>query len=253
MCTLVVALRHFAGSPLVVAANRDERYARPSSPIGPWAGEPFVAPRDDAAGGTWLGLNASGVFVGVTNRFGVPKDELRESRGTLVVEALRARSARELHAALATLSPARFNAFHLLYADVHDAFVTWSDGSSLGQQELGAGTHVVTERSLGGDDRARTELLRERLLALDVTRPPEPDAIQALMRIHGSTHPLAGTCIHVPEIGYGTKSSAVLFVAERLGDSRLFWAEGSPCTVAFEDRSSLVTALASLASRTRDS
>ena len=244
MCTLVAALHHFRGCPLVVAANRDEAYDRPASPVHVWPGDRFVAPRDDAAGGTWLGLNANGVFVGVTNRFGVPKDATRESRGTLVVESLRAESARALHAALAALHPARFNAFHLLYADTREAFVTWSDGAELHQQALGDGVHVVTERSLGGDDRARTELVRAKLAALDPSRIPDAASIQAIMKIHGGAHPLAGTCVHVPELGYGTRSSMVLFLAERLEDSRMYWAEGNPCSSTYEDRSDMLGAVA---------
>jgi uncharacterized protein with NRDE domain len=244
VCTLVAALHHFHGFPLVVAANRDERYDRPASPVHHWPGERFVAPRDDAAGGTWLGLGASGLFVGVTNRFGVPKDAARESRGRLVVEALRAESARSLHAMLATLRPARFNAFHLLYADPREAFVTWSDGADLQQQVLGDGVHVVTERSLGADDRARTELVRERLGVLDRSRAPDARSIQAIMRIHDDAHPLGGTCVHIPELGYGTRSSMVLFVAERLEESRMHWAEGNPCSTPYEDRSQVIEALA---------
>src|SRR5262249_40925103 len=157
--TLVAAFRHFRGFPLVIAANRDEQYDRPASPIQLWSARRLLAPRDDVAGGTWLGLNASGLFVGVTNRFGVPRDVSRASRGMLVLEALSASTARDLHAELATLAVSRFNAYHLFYADARDAFVTWSDANSLQQATLGPGVHVITERSLGGDDRARTELV----------------------------------------------------------------------------------------------
>ena len=244
VCTLVAALHHFSGFPLVVGANRDERYNRPASPVHVWEAEPFLAPRDEAAGGTWLGLNARGLFVGVTNRFGAATDPARESRGLLVVESLRAESARALHATLASLSPGRFNAFHLLYADARDAFVTWSDGSVLQQVALGPGVHVVTERSLGGDDRARTELVLDRVRALDASHGVNVEAIQAILRIHGGAHPLGGTCVHVPEIGYGTRSSMVLLVAARPEDSRLSWAEGNPCSTHYEDRSGLLGMLA---------
>jgi uncharacterized protein with NRDE domain len=243
MCTLVAALHHFRGFPLVVAANRDERYDRPASRIQLWSGRRFLAPRDETAGGTWLGLNANGLFVGVTNRFGVDKDVTRESRGTLVVEALSAQSARDLHAALGAVPAVRFNAFHLFYADARDAFVTWSDATSLFQATLGPGVHVVTERSLGGDDRARTEAVRERLGALDASSKPEPEALFAIMRIHGEAHPLAGTCVHVPELGYGTRSSMVLLVAEQPEDSALYWAEGNPCESAYDDESRLLDRL----------
>jgi uncharacterized protein with NRDE domain len=88
VCTLVAALHHFSGFPLVVGANRDERYDRPASPVQLWQAESFVAPRDEAAGGTWLGLNARGLFVGVTNRFGAAKDRrARRTRLTAKVPA----------------------------------------------------------------------------------------------------------------------------------------------------------------------
>jgi uncharacterized protein with NRDE domain len=243
MCTLLAAFRHFRGFPLVVAANRDEQLDRPASPIHLWSAARFLAPRDETGGGTWLGLNASGLFVGVTNRFGVRKEVARESRGMLVVEALGANSARDLHARLAILPAARFNAFHLFYADASHAFVTWSDGSSLHQATLGPGVHVVTERSLGGDDRARTELVRKRVRALDASRRLEPEAIFPIMRIHGEAHPLAGTCVHIPEFGYGTRSSMVLLLGEEPDNSALYWAEGNPCENAYEGQSRLLDAL----------
>src|SRR5579871_991767 len=98
MCTLVVALGQFPGFPLVVAANRDEKLDRPATPPRIWPGaEPFIAPRDEVAGGSWLGFNRHGVFVGITNRFGVPPDPTKKSRGQIVIDALSAPSARAQH------------------------------------------------------------------------------------------------------------------------------------------------------------
>lgn len=237
MCTLLVAFQSVDGAPLLVAANRDERLDREAAPPRMWPGNlergetAFLAPVDKVAGGTWLGLNVRGLFVGVTNRFGVPRDDARESRGQLVVEALRAPDAAALHAKLAELSPTRFNAFHLLYADRTHAFVTWSDGTRITQETLAPGVHVVTERSLGASDAGRTELVLEAWRRLPV-RPSLAD-LGALTRIHsqGSTSPLRGTCIHVPELGYGTRSSALLSVEAPPRESRFMWAEGSPCAV----------------------
>src|SRR5580700_6303093 len=98
MCTLVVAVGQFPGFPLVVAANRDERLDRLATPPRLWPGAmPFVAPRDEVAHGTWLGINAAGLFVGITNRFGVPADPTKASRGGIVLDALSAPDARALH------------------------------------------------------------------------------------------------------------------------------------------------------------
>lgn len=244
MCTLAVSFGQYPEWPLVVAANRDERLDRPASPPRVWPGDvPFLAPRDEVAGGSWVGVNGRGLFVGITNRFGSEVDRARTSRGVLVLEALRHPSAEALHRALGELPASRFNPFHLLYADRRAAFVTWSDGRSVRQERLDAGLHVVTERSLGGDDRARAELVRAQWQVVDGPHPPAPEALQDLMRQHGAGDPVGGTCVHVPEWGFGTRSSLVLFLGADPARSRLFWAEGSPCTNPYVELSSLMRGL----------
>src|SRR5947209_4945325 len=96
MCVLVLCFRCVDGTPLVVGANREEAYARggtePALQLGP---VPFVAGLDPVAGGTWLGLNAAGLLVAVTNR---PKRRLPpvpRSRGLLVRDLLARRNAVE--------------------------------------------------------------------------------------------------------------------------------------------------------------
>src|SRR5437764_113033 len=110
MCTLVLAAHVFDGYPLVVIANRDEQLERASSPPFVWA-EGFLAPRDDVAGGTWLGVNPKGVFVGILNRFLGPKDDARVSRGSIVKDALALDSARAIHEAMAEVPASRHNGF----------------------------------------------------------------------------------------------------------------------------------------------
>jgi hypothetical protein len=237
MCTLVARFEPGATVPLVVAANRDERLDRRASGPRLWEGEAFVAPRDDVGGGTWLGLAKSGLFVGVTNRFGAPRDERRQSRGALVIDALRRASARSVHDFVGRVPHDRYNPFHLFYADRIEAFVTWCDGERVHQRKLDPGLHVVTERSLGGDDRARTERIREAW-----AQPPTSESLARLLSLHAADA-LGGTCVHLPELGYGTRSSAQLWLASPLESSRLLWAEGPPCNVAYEDRGDLLRAL----------
>src|SRR5262245_38531884 len=146
MCTLVVAAQVVPDRPLVVVANRDEQLDRASSPPHRWR-EGFFAPRDDVAGGTWLGVNDHGVFVGITNRFLGPRDASRATRGELVVRALGLDSAREIHDAMRTVDPARYNGFHLVYADEREVLATVSDGATLAQLAFGRGLHAITERS----------------------------------------------------------------------------------------------------------
>ncbi len=229
MCTVIA---RFAGDGrLQVAANRDEVLVRPASSPRLWPKQGFVAPRDEVGGGSWLGLTTRGLFVAVTNRFAAPKDDLRESRGQLVLEALRHPTPEAIHATLSTLAPRRFNAFHLFYSDGVRAFLTWHDGTVLHQRELSPGLHVVTERSFAAAEPERVRFIRERLAALG----PKPTAeeLQVLLGTHRPDAPLDSPCVHVPDFGYGTRSSLVLFKEPAVEDSEWRWAEGPPDRTPF--------------------
>ena len=85
MCTLICRV----GSEPLLAANRDELYARPFSAPRRWAAAtPFWAPRDEEEGGTWIGVNANGLVAAITNRSRLEEAPGRASRGHLVAGAL---------------------------------------------------------------------------------------------------------------------------------------------------------------------
>ena len=68
MCLIVVGWQVHSDYPLLVAANRDEFYARPTALAGYWPDAPeIIAGRDLEAGGTWLGITRGGRFAAVTN------------------------------------------------------------------------------------------------------------------------------------------------------------------------------------------
>src|SRR5262245_64856436 len=67
MCLILFAYQVRSDAALVVAANRDEFYARPAALAHRWDDAPHVfAGRDLSAGGTWLGVSTSGRFAAVT-------------------------------------------------------------------------------------------------------------------------------------------------------------------------------------------
>ena len=241
MCTLIVSVGQWPRCPLLVAANRDESLTRPATGPRWWPGEPFFAPRDEQAHGTWLGLTRGGMFVGLTNRFQSLNEPSRASRGTIVVEALRQPTPRALHQAMAALSPTRFNPFHLLYSDGRQTFVTWSDGAALHQETLDPGVHIVTERSLGGDDRARTSLIREHWSEVSPGGAlPTLASLQALLSLTRPDDPVGGVCVRVPGFNYGTRSSFVFFGGEK---PQVFSADGRPDQVPFIDLSEAFSTL----------
>jgi uncharacterized protein with NRDE domain len=68
MCLILFAFKQHPDYPLLVIANRDEFYGRPTQSAEWWQDHPdILAGRDLQAGGTWLGVNRSGRFAAVTN------------------------------------------------------------------------------------------------------------------------------------------------------------------------------------------
>ena len=68
MCLILFALQQHSEFPLVVIANRDEYYARPTRSAHWWQdSEGIFAGRDLQAQGTWMGVNTIGRFAAVTN------------------------------------------------------------------------------------------------------------------------------------------------------------------------------------------
>jgi len=238
VCTLIVATRVWADTPLLVAANRDERLDRPAeSPRSRGDSEHRVfAPLDLEAGGTWWGLNAHGVFAGITNRFGAEIDKSRRSRGHLVLDALQARSAGAAAKAIATRGPSEHNAFHLVVADATEAHLVHSDGAALATKKLEEGIHVVTERSLGAGVSEREDTARRRLAELARSESPDEEAFMSLLRYHAAA-PFESLCVHMDEHGYGTRSSTVVRLGIDLAAIRVLHADGPPCRTPYVDLS----------------
>ena len=126
MCTLAVWGRVFADSPVIVAANRDEFLARPSTVPTLLRLDPPRAfgGRDAQAGGTWLGVGETGVVVAMLNRrTTVPPDPTCRSRGQLCVDLLACRTATEAVAVVERQPAGRYNPFNAVIADATATYV----------------------------------------------------------------------------------------------------------------------------------
>ncbi len=117
MCLILVAWQQHPEFPLVVAANRDEYFNRPTAPAAFWADHPQVlAGRDLVGGGAWLGITREGRFAALTNFRDPGRHNPRApSRGRLVADFLCNET--DIDAYLASLSPERYNGFNLLLCD----------------------------------------------------------------------------------------------------------------------------------------
>lgn len=122
MCLIAFTLGQNQHYPLVVAANRDEFFNRPTAAIHWWpddchalVSQPVLAGQDLQAGGTWLAISASGVVSAVTNvREGSPQAG-SISRGDLPLRALH-QSPKALRAHL-TDNASRYSGFNLVTLD----------------------------------------------------------------------------------------------------------------------------------------
>src|SRR6266850_6639682 len=113
MCTLVLYFQVFPQYPLVIAANRDESLARPSSPPTLLHPTPWIyGGQDLLAGGTWLGINEYGLMAAVLNRRALhPADPHRRSRGLLCLDSLKHTSSSAAQQWISTQSALQYNPF----------------------------------------------------------------------------------------------------------------------------------------------
>lgn len=89
MCLLFFAVDCHPDYPLIIAANRDEYYARPTRNLHFWEDHPRIAAgKDLEKGGTWFGVTKSGRWAAVTNFREPDQNKISKSRGSLVREYL---------------------------------------------------------------------------------------------------------------------------------------------------------------------
>lgn len=242
MCTLVLAWQVFPDSPIVVAANRDEASGRPSEPPVVYRTDPrAIAPRDVTAGGTWIGYNQQGLFVGITNRW-VDREGDR-SRGQLVGDCLGLSSASEAvdHIRQSTAAET-YAGFNLVVADSDRAVLIEWDGD-LSATQFDPGVHVVVNVGADGDffqPEARPEVGRQQAAnatALRTVLEPRADEqaddwlVRAGETLGDHEH---GVCVHGD--GFGTRSASLIQL--ETDDSGVVdhyqFADGPPCTTVFQ-------------------
>jgi uncharacterized protein with NRDE domain len=148
MCLILFAYRVRADAPLIIAANRDEFYARPAALAHRWADAPNVfAGRDLTAGGTWLGVSTTGRFAAVTNFSETPEGPVSPgSRGDLTASFLRTDATGLAYAE--SIDPNHYRGFSLLLWDGTDLVYTSNRNSH--PRALEPGVHGLANTHLDG-------------------------------------------------------------------------------------------------------
>jgi uncharacterized protein with NRDE domain len=129
MCLMAFAWGMHPDGALLLAANRDEYWDRPTDPLACWAlpdGTPVCAGRDRLAGGTWLGMNLAGRVAMLTNVRAAQPPSGARSRGDLVTRWLQAQApVPDVHAFVQHLDPAAYGGFNIVLGDCAQGRWSW--------------------------------------------------------------------------------------------------------------------------------
>jgi uncharacterized protein with NRDE domain len=243
MCVILFAAGAHPRYPLIVAANRDEAYARPAAPAAFWSDAPHVyAGRDLEQGGTWLGLSVTGRFAAITNYRQGSAGEAPRSRGELTRDYLE--GDRDAQAYLDAVSRRydQYRGFSMILGTPRELYFCSNRAERI--EPIVPGVHGLSNRLLdepwpkvrrgieaiegllGADEATLTRELFE-VLADTSTAPDHllPSTGIALERERDLS------AVFIPGASYGTRASTVLLVNAEGGAlyiERSFGAGGAP-------------------------
>jgi len=226
MCLILLAYNTHPSYRLIVAANRDEFYERPSAAADFWPACPqLLAGRDLKDGGTWMGITKNGKFAAITNyrdpashRSGVP------SRGKLVSNYLCGDMNPGKYLDKLSRQMDKYNGFNLIIGDKNDLFF-FSNRS--GRQRLDAGIYGLSnhllntpwpkvrrgKKALSDAMNKKGAPLEEALFAILANRKKAPERQLPATGIGLEWERLLSP-IFIESAAYGTRSSTILLIGK---------------------------------------
>ena len=241
MCLIAFAIGVDPARPLLLAANRDEFFERPTEPLHRWTlpdGTGVVAGRDLRDGGTWLGVSEAGRVAMLTNVRSANPGPGRRSRGELTTRWLQASTGWD--DLLAGIDPADYGGFNLVVGDLRDDFWAWignrhpeqphlDRSSALHHRRLSPGVYGLSNAVLdtpwpktlrlkqalssvlASDGDTQTSLAT----ALADSETRAPSALPSTGVPAEIERALSSPFVDMAERGYGTRSSLVVGVTRQ--------------------------------------
>ena len=240
MCLLAVQYRLVPESPILVASNREEYFDRSCLPPAIQSGKPRVlCGIDQRTGGSWLGVNQSGLLVAICNRTTSRPLFGQRSRGLLGLDLMRCSSSRKaVDKALAELERTRYEGCNIVLADAKEGYVIHAD-EEVDVAEMQQGLNIIGARDLN-DPRDQRVAMARRLLTLQTldspvkflavaskvfSRGPSGDGRPSMV-LRGNEH--------------GTVSSSWIALGVKPRDAIYQCSSGPPDTSRYEDYSPLL-------------
>jgi len=201
MCLIVFAWRPGHAQPLVVAANRDEFYARPTQPLAQWSDAPQVyAGRDLEAGGTWLGVGADGRFAALTNIRDPGQMPALKSRGELVARFLTGNLSITEYLDEVLPRAGEYGGFNLLLGNGSELW--HHNARDARPRQLAEGIYGVSNAGL---NTPWPKLLKARAALGEVLDDPRPESLLALLN-----DPQPAPVADLPDTGVGLATETLL-------------------------------------------
>lgn len=227
MCLILFAYKAHPKYKLIVAANRDEFYERPTAPAHFWEDHPHIlAGRDLRKMGTWMGVTKNGRFAALTN-YRNPNEvtEGKRSRGDLVGDFLIGSASPADFMNRASEHRSSYPGYNLLTGNLEELFYysNVEDRVELLQPGIyGVSNHVLdTEwpKVKKGKEGLSALLdnaegsLTEELFTLLRNADPAPDELLPKTGVSLEWERMLSP-LFIKSDGYGTRSSTVLLMSK---------------------------------------
>ncbi len=126
MCLITFAYKSHAKYKFILAANRDEFYARPTAVAHWWEDhKEILGGRDLQAKGTWMAIHRNGRFAAVTNYRDIQNINANaQSRGDLPVNFLLSNERPSVYSRSVKKEGEKYNGFNLITLDEELAYVS---------------------------------------------------------------------------------------------------------------------------------
>lgn len=227
MCLIIFAYDVHPSYKLVLAANRDEFYDRPSASADFWKDYPdLLAGRDLKEKGTWLGVTRQGKFAAITN-YRDPASFMfdAKSRGKLVKDFLGGKNNAEEFIKKISRQDAKYNGYNLILQDSGGFYYYSNRGGE--KQKITAGIHGLSNHLLNTPwpkvvrgKKLMKEALKSKRAAMEEAlfallsdrRFPPPEKLPSTGVDKEWEKVLSPIFIKSPH--YGTRSSTVLLIGK---------------------------------------
>ncbi|MEL7266586.1 MAG: NRDE family protein, partial [Planctomycetota bacterium] len=212
-------------------------------PIESWV-EESVKPRvlcsiDQREGGSWLGVNQNGVFIGMTARTTQMPLFGQRSRSMLALDLMRCTTARKAMDKLRSeLDKSRYEGFNAIIADGKSGWAVHHDQDD-DVRELEPGLNVIGARDINDPSDERVQMARRLLTLQTLDSPVKFLAVASKVFARAPMGPGRPSMV-LRGNEYGTVCSTLIALGVKPRDAIYQFASGAPDQTRYEDFSPML-------------